>query len=250
MRRESDLRTFVIALVVAALCSFLVSGAAVVLKPLQEKNKELERKKNVLIAGGLYKEGTDIEAVFESIDIVFADMKTGDRADGSVDNYFNNFKKLSTGSTAIDLSKKDDIAGIRSIPSKIPVFMVRSAEGSVEKVILPVYGSGLWSTMYGFLALEDDLNTVAGITFYEHAETPGLGGEIDNPQWKAGWEGKEIYEDGDVALSIVKGGAKGEHQIDSISGASLTSRGVENTIRFWLGDKGFAEFLNNLKGGA
>ncbi|PLX66075.1 MAG: Na(+)-translocating NADH-quinone reductase subunit C [Denitrovibrio sp.] len=250
MQRESDLRTFIIALIVAALCSFLVSGAAVVLKPLQEKNKELERKKNVLIAGGLMEEGTDVEKVFKSIDIVFADMKTGQKTEGSVDRYFNNFKQLSTGASSIDLSKKEDIAGIRSIPSKIPVFILRNSDGSLDKVIVPIYGSGLWSTMYGFLALESDLNTVSGITFYEHAETPGLGGEIDNPRWKKSWEGKEIYENGEVALSIVKGGAKGEHQIDSLSGASLTSRGVENTIKFWMGDNAFGQFFENMKGGA
>jgi len=250
VQRESDVRTFITALIIAALCSFLVSGAAVVLKPLQEKNKELERKKNVLIAGGLYSEGTNIQETFQSIDIVFADMKTGEKTDGNIDAYFNNFKKLSTGSSSMKLTKEQDLAGIRSIPSKIPVFMVRKSDGSLEKVIIPIYGSGLWSTMYGFLALESDMNTVAGITFYEHGETPGLGGEIDNPQWKKSWEGKKIYQNGDVALAVVKGGAKGEHQIDSLSGASLTSRGVQNTVKFWLGDNAFGKFFDKFKGGA
>jgi len=247
---ESNLRTFVIALVLAVSCSFLVSGAAVILKPLQDKNKELERKKNVLIAGGLLNADTDIEKTFKSIDIVFADMKTGAETDGDITDYFNNFKKLSTGASSIKLTKEQDVAGIKSIPAKVPVFMLKDSDGKLSKVIIPIYGSGLWSTMYGFLALEPDLNTVSGITFYEHAETPGLGGEIDNPLWKKKWVGKEIYGDnGTVALSIVKGGAEGAHQIDALSGASLTSRGVQGVIRFWLGANGFEKFFENIKTG-
>lgn len=251
MQRESDLRTFITAFVIAVICSFLVSGAAVMLKPKQDKNKELERKKNVLIAGGLMKDDTDVAKVFESIDITFIDMKTGEKTDGNLDNYFNNFKKLSTGPTSIKLTKSQDKAGIKSIPAKVPLFMLKDENGNVEKVILPIYGSGLWSTMYGFLALESDYNTVSGITFYEHGETPGLGGEIDNPLWKAKWPGKEIYaNDGSVALSIVKGGAKGVHQVDSLSGATLTSRGVQGVIRFWLGEDAFGKYFNKMKGGA
>jgi Na+-transporting NADH:ubiquinone oxidoreductase subunit C len=249
--RENDLRTFITALILAVVCSFLVSGAAVLLKPMQDKNKELERKKNVLIAGGLLKEGTDVEEVFRSIETVFADMKTGEKTDGSVAEYFNNFKKLSTGDSSIKLTKAQDKAGIKSIPAKVPVFLLKNTDGSLSKVILPIYGSGLWSTMYGFLALEADMTTVSGITFYEHAETPGLGGEIDNPLWKKGWAGKTVYsDDGSVGLAIVKGGAKNAYQIDALSGATLTSRGVEGVIHFWLGDDGFAKFLNNIKGGA
>jgi len=227
-----------------------VSGAAVMLKPKQEKNKELERKKNVLIAGGLYEPGVDILSKFESIDVVFADMKTGEKTSGDLSRYFNNFKKLSTGESAIKLSTQQDIASIRSIPAKIPVFILKDSDGKMKKIILPIYGSGLWSTMYGFLALESDLNTVSGITFYEHAETPGLGGEISNPRWQKSWQGKKIYGgDGNVAFSVVKGGAKGEHQIDALSGATLTSRGVQATIRFWLGDNGFGKFIENIRQG-
>jgi len=249
VQRESDIRTFIIALVLAVVCSFLVSGAAVVLKPMQDKNKELDRKKNVLIAGGLLHADTDIEKTFEAIDIVFADMKTGEKVDGNIDDYFNNFKKLSTGASSIQLTKDQDLAGIKSIPAKVPVFMLKNASGRLSKVIVPIYGSGLWSTMYGFLAIEPDLNTVSGITFYEHAETPGLGGEIDNPLWKKSWVGKKIYRGEGVALSIVKGGAKGDYQIDSLSGASLTSRGVEGVIKFWLGNDGFAKFFETMKKG-
>ena len=120
---------------------------------------------------------------------------------------------------------------------------------------MPIKGSGLWSTLYGFLALEADLNTVAGIGFYEHAETPGLGGEVDNPLWKAKWVGKLVYgDDAGVALGVIKGEVDlsrpaAIHQIDGLSGATLTSKGVHNLIRFWLGENGFEAFLVNLKNG-
>lgn len=132
------------------------------------------------------------------------------------------------------------------------MFIARDADGGIERVILPVHGYGLWSTMFGFLALEPDLNTVAGIGFYEHGETPGLGGEIENPRWQANWEGKRLFdEQGRFALRIERGqvpdGASNlEHRVDGISGATLTTRGVNNMLRFWLGERGYGPYLERL----
>ncbi|MGE4267840.1 MAG: Na(+)-translocating NADH-quinone reductase subunit C [Deferribacterales bacterium] len=250
MRRESDLRTFLIALVLAVICSFFVAGANVLLKPRQDMNKELERKKNILLAAGILKSDTDINKEFGSVETYLVDMKTGKSEKGDAGKYFESIRKLAAAKDAVHLTKQQDIAVIKSIPAKIPVFILRDGDGKIAKVVMPVYGSGLWSTMYGFMALNSDLNSVSGITFYEHGETPGLGGEIDNPLWKAQWVDKKIYgNDGSVALSVVKGGAKGESQVDSLSGATMTSRGVENTVRFWMGQDGFGKYLNSLKQG-
>jgi len=134
------------------------------------------------------------------------------------------------------------------------VYIFREGD-SIDKIVLPVRGAGLWSTLYGFLALEADLNTVAGLGFYEHAETPGLGGEVDNPVWKARWPGKKVYGDGNqVQLTVLKGSVDtsrsgAEYQVDGLSGATLTTRGVGNLIQFWMGDNGYAKFLSNLKSG-
>ncbi|MEQ9208272.1 MAG: NADH:ubiquinone reductase (Na(+)-transporting) subunit C, partial [Pseudomonadales bacterium] len=124
----------------------------------------------------------------------------------------------------------------------------------LDKVILPIRGYGLWSTMQGFLALEEDMTTVAGIGFFAHKETPGLGGEIDNPNWKQNWVGKEVYESGELALEVIKGSVdpdnpNAEHRVDGLAGATLTTRGVDNLIQFWLGEYGFKDFLTNLKEG-
>jgi Na+-transporting NADH:ubiquinone oxidoreductase subunit C len=102
--------------------------------------------------------------------------------------------------------------------------------------------------LFGYLALEADGNTVSGITYYKHVETPGLGGEVDNPVWKGSWKGKKVFEPGssEVAVEVVKN-ARGEYQVDALSGATITSRGVTNMMRFWLGENGFGPFLAKVR---
>ena len=120
-------------------------------------------------------------------------------------------------------------------------------------MILPIYGQGLWSTLYGFIAFDKDLKTVAGLTFYEHGETPGLGGEIDNPRWKAGWKGEQAFDDDwKVRIEVLKGSVdrtrpESRYQIDGLSGATLTARGVGRLARYWLGDDGYGPFLEKLR---
>lgn len=121
-------------------------------------------------------------------------------------------------------------------------------------MILPIKGYGLWSTMYGFIALEKDLQTVAGIGFYEHGETPGLGGEIDNKNWKSSWIGKQAFAADELVLTVIKGKVDmnrdgSNYQIDGLAGATLTTKGVDNLVQYWLGDQGFKPFIENLKSG-
>ena len=153
------------------------------------------------------------------------------------------------------LTGEQDIASIRRRADYSTVYVVENTDGSIKTLILPIHGYGLWSTLYGFMALESDLQTVVGLGFYQHAETRGLGGEVDNPNWKAQWQGKVVYdESGDVDISVIKGSVdpnspKAEHQIDGLAGATLTSRGVESLVRFWLGEDGFGPFLDHLRAG-
>ena len=99
------------------------------------------------------------------------------------------------------------------------------------------------------------MNTVVGLGFYDHQETPGLGGEVDNPRWKALWEGKKLFNpDGSIAISVIKGSVdtsvKGsEYKVDGLSGATLTTKGVHNLIQFWLGKDGYGPFIANMKKG-
>ncbi|QAR33642.1 Na(+)-translocating NADH-quinone reductase subunit C [Geovibrio thiophilus] len=243
--------TFIVSLVLSVVCSVLVSAAAVSLKPIQDRNRELDRQKNVLAAAGLLGENTDIEEAFENISVLAVNVGDGsfERKQGFDTGFFKDFKALST---AVRLTKEQDTAGIASIAEEQPVYIVMR-DGKPDKIILHVYGSGLWSTMYGFLALEGDGKTVAGLTFYDQKETPGLGGEVDNPNWKAQWRGKEIYgEDGGLRLGVGNGkvdpaSPDAAYLVDSLSGASMTSRGVNSLVRFWLGENGYGKFLSKIE---
>jgi Na+-transporting NADH:ubiquinone oxidoreductase subunit C len=133
------------------------------------------------------------------------------------------------------------------------VYLVKGEDGAVSQYIFPVYGKGLWSTLYGFIALQRDLQTVNGITFYEHGETPGLGGEVDNPVWKASWSGKlALTPTGEPQIDVIKGKVDAgtlqpERKVDGLSGATITSVGVEGLVNYWLGPDAFGPFIARQK---
>ena len=253
MPSDSTGKTIGVALLVTIVSSILVSMAVVILRPMQEKNIELDKKRNVLLAIGKDVETKNIESEFSKITAVVVDLTKGTPSDYIAPEKYNLKNILKSPETSIVLSKEDDIAGIHVIPRYQLAYLVFK-EGKLENIIIPVYGKGLWSTIYGFLALENDFNTVKGLTFYEHGETPGLGGEIENPQWKAIWPGKKIYGDeNEIKIEVIKGSVDSrtvdrEYKVDGISGATLTSRGVSQLIRFWASDNGFGKYFKNLKG--
>ncbi|NQX89994.1 MAG: NADH:ubiquinone reductase (Na(+)-transporting) subunit C, partial [Halioglobus sp.] len=152
------------------------------------------------------------------------------------------------------LSAGDDPAKILRKEHYALDYLFKSAQGQVDRIVLPVHGYGLWGQLYGFIALDGNAQTVAGLGFYQHKETPGLGGEVDNPSWKALWPGKQVYRDGKVAIQVLKGkvnpdSADAIYEVDGLAGATLTTRGVSNLVRYWLGENGFAPFLANLEAG-
>lgn len=252
-KNDSTSKTIRVALTLCIICSVIVSTAAVLLRPAQQTNKDLDRKTNILAAAGMLEKGDDVIAKFETIKTRAVDLTTGKFSDSVDLQTYNQRKAAKDPELSIDLGD-DDIAKIGRLPKYMIVYVVEGNTG-LEKIILPVKGYGLWSTLYGFVALESDLNTVAGLGFYEHAETPGLGGEIDNPSWKAQWIGKKSYDSNQKqALTVIKGKVdtsrpQSVHEIDGLSGATLTSKGVDNLIKFWMGENGFAPFLANLRAG-
>jgi len=255
MATDSIKKTIGVAIGVCLVCSILVSLAFVQLKPIQDKNKELDKLKNILQAGGIKADGNaDIKAVYEkNIEPVIIDLKSGDVVTDPAE-------KIKPENFDIEALAKDpeysstipsdiDIADIKRHPDKMIVYNVKDPDGSGEivKRIFPLYGRGLWSTMYGLLALDKDMSTIKGFTFYKHEETPGLGGEVDNPKWKALWKDKKAFDiSGDkidlkikvIKGQVVKGRPESGSQIDGLSGSTLTTRGVNNLVRFWLGYNG------------
>lgn len=263
--KETVSKTVIVALLLCIVCSVIVASSVVLLKPIQQKNKSLNLKANILAAAGLLKDGAnaqEIESSFKLITPKLVDLKTGEYVSADLvgkesEIAYDQRKAAKDPALSAKVPADKDIASIRRQAKYAKVYLVESA-GKVEKIILPVHGYGLWSTLYGFLALEGDANTVVGFGFYEHAETPGLGGEVDNPRWKAQWPGKKIY---DLASSeapvikLVKGGVDRNkpdavYGVDGLSGATLTSRGVTNLLQFWMGEDGFQTYLNRLRRGA
>jgi Na+-transporting NADH:ubiquinone oxidoreductase subunit C len=249
--RESIGHTFIVAVGVCLICSVLVSAAAVSLSPAQEENKLQERRRNILSAAGLLGPDVDVDTVFQNIQARVVDLRSGTYVEDVDPLSYNQREAADDPQRSTAIPPKEDIADIKRRADKAVVYLYQP-EGRLEVVILPIHGLGLWSTLYGFIALESDLRTIAGLAFYEHGETPGLGGEVDNPRWKAKWPGKKAFdEQGRLIIEVVKGevdpSAPGaEHKVDGLSGATITTRGVNHLVHFWLGEQGFGPYLDKL----
>ncbi len=259
MSQDSAFKTIGVATGICLICSLFVSIAAVKLAPRQAQNKQEDKIRNILVVGDLYDEDKEILDIYNSdIEPVMVDLSTGgtvstDQFDEKLNIETFDIKAMAASEEyGRVIPSEQDIAGIRRQPKFMLIYRVMNA-GVAGKLILPIFGKGLWSTLYGFLSLEDDLQTVSGITFYEHLETPGLGGEIDNPQWKASWKGKQAFDDeGNCVIEVIKGQVNPDsqtagRQIDGLTGATLTTRGVDNLIQYWLGENGYGPFLQQLR---
>ena len=252
-------KTFKVAIQLCLGCSVVVSALAVGLKGIQQTQKERFRQQSILEAAGLWEDGANPGELYkELINPVVVDLQTKSMSDrykptdkaldlGALLRNPENFDKLDTS---------EDVAGIMKREAYSVVYEVRDGNkqtGPLKTLVLPIRGRGLWSTLYGFIALDmteassgSEEVKVAGLTYYKHGETPGLGGEVDNKLWKAKWPGKLIFDDQwNVKVEVSKS-ATTEYQVDSLSGATLTSNGVSNMLKFWLGDDGFGPYLKTL----
>ncbi len=257
-QKESTARTLVVALLVCLVCSVFVAGAAVALRPTQLENRQLDKQRSILAIAGLGEagmSGNQVKTLYKDrIVAKLVNLETGEYSDEFDPNTFDPLVAAKDPALSQSLSGDEDIASIKRRERYSVVYIVEE-NGELDKLIIPVRGYGLWSTLYGFMAVQSDLNTVAGLGFYQHGETPGLGGEVDNPKWRSQWQGKELFnDDGKLAIQVVKGGVdpqspRADHQVDALAGATLTSNGVNNLLHFWLGENGFGSFIANLRAG-
>jgi Na+-transporting NADH:ubiquinone oxidoreductase subunit C len=244
MQQFTPAKTVIFAAIVCFVCGIFVATAAVGLKPLQEKNAILDRQKNILSVAGLLTDEVaadpaKLEQTYaERINPTAVAMTEGGCADENKGGSFS--------------APAGNKAKVASIPNCAEVFLVRDAsdKSKTETIILPVEGKGLWSTLKGYLAMNTNGVDIKGLTFYSHAETPGLGGEVDNPKWKKQWTTKKAFKAGvaQPAIQVVKGQAKDEYGVDGLSGATLTSNGVTFLVQFWLSQERFGAYLKNFKG--
>ncbi len=251
--------TILFAAVVCLVCAVIVSISAVSLKTRQDDNAFLDKQRNVLIAAGLASEDEvltreEIQERFGPIESVVVDLQSGEERSDVDPETFDQRKATSDPQMSRAMPKNP--AGIQRVPHQALVYRLVDND-ELELLILPIEGKGLWSTLYGFIALDADLNTIRGITFYEHKETPGLGGEVDNPRWKALWPGRRVFGEegeGTPRIEVIRGQAgppaEDPYRVDGLSGATMTSRGVGRLVRFWLGHEGFAPYLDSLRKGS
>ena len=233
----------IIPLVACIACAIIVSVTAVSVRPEQNLNVENEKKIKILAAAGIQTDRVDEE--FSKIKTVFVDFETDKLV--IIDPAYDHIKAASNPDLSTVIPKADDIAVLKRRENIGTIYVWVDEKNAIEKLVLPIRGYGLWGTLYGYLSLDSDLNTVRGIEYYDHKETPGLGGEVDNPNWKSDWYGKRIYnENGSVALYVTKGASSTDYEIDGISGATLTTNGVSNMIKYWLGDNGYGPIIKNL----
>ena len=257
--KDSLANTFLIAVFLCLVCSIVVSSMAVALKPIQQLNKELDQKKNILRAAGMLPADQDVSADGRSIEELFAeftvravDLQTGEYVDDVDVVTYDPIRAAKDSSTSVALSPEEDIATLRRRENVSLVYLKATATG-IDKVVMPVRGYGLWGTLYGYLALDGDLNTIAGLGFYQHKETPGLGGEVDNSKWKASWQGVRLFNDmGQPQVKLVKQRSAStnpaaSYEVDALSGATFTTKGVENMVNYWTGDDDFGACLKRLR---
>jgi len=248
-----------VALLVCLVCSVFVAGAAVALRPIQIENSQLDKQRNILAIAGIGDpgmSGPEVQALFnERIIARLVDLESGRFSDEYDAQTFDPVAAAKDPAMSKNLTGGEDIASINRRENYSVVYIVENDNQEMETLILPVRGYGLWSTLHGFLALQGDLNTVQGFGFYQHAETPGLGGEVDNPNWRGLWPGKEIFNDeGQLAIRVIKGNVdasnpNADHQVDGLAGATLTANGVNNLLHYWLSENGFGSFIDNLRSG-
>ena len=254
---ETAGKTLTVAAVLCGICSVLVAGAVVVLRPQQVINQQLDLKKNILQAAGLFESKETIEEIYsKSVQPVVIDVKTGEIQTDIDPAKFSQDKADRDPQYVEEIPQKEDYGAIKRRSRLQKVYIVKK-DGAIDQLIFHIYGKGLWSTMKGFLAVDRDGITIRGFNYYAHGETPGLGGEIENPRWLAQWKGKKIYDDsGDYRpkTKVVKGQVNPQdpnaaYSVDGLSGATLTSNGVEGTFRYWLSDSGYKSFLGKVREG-
>ena len=252
MPNDSTQKTLIVALALCLVCSILVSTAAVKLQPLQQRNQELDRKKIILEVAGLLKPGVSIDELFKQVEPKVVDLSTGEYVDTMNPNQYDQRQAARDPEMSVKIPPDRDSAQIRRRAKYAVVYLVKE-EGQTKLILLPVHGYGLWSTMYAYIALERDANTIFGLRFYEQGETAGLGAEIDNPRWRNNWTGKVVYGEAEkpqirvIKGTVAPGDPEAKFKIDGLAGATLTANGVTNLIHYWLGPEGFGTYLKKFR---
>ena len=248
---NETIKTVTVAGLLCLICSIIVSSIVVSLRPKQAKNAELDMKKNILSSAGMLTKDADVNALFDTLDTMIIDLETGKQVTEVEANSYNQVEAVKNPKYSVNIPADKDVANLKTRSKYAKVYLKKNDAGNVETVILAHWGKGLWSTMYGYIALGgEELNTIRGFAYYAQGETPGLGGEVDNPSWKKQWIGKKVYgEEGLVKFKVAKAESTGKYAVDGLSGATITANGVSSSMKYWFGSHGYKQAIQNLKTG-
>lgn len=257
-QKETVQRTLLVAFLVCLVCSVFVATVAVTLKPIQQVNRALDTQRSIVNVAGIDASSLSneqVQALFGTrIVPKLVELKTGLYSDAFDPNKFDVIASAKDPALSESLAAGQDIASIRRIEKYSVVYLVKDDDGKLSNVVFPIRGYGLWGTLYGFMSLANDFNTIVALSFHDHSETPGLGGEVDNPKWKALWHGKKVFKDNKIAIEVIKGNVSdmtpdADYKVDGLAGATLTSNGVKHLVHFWMDENGFGPFINKLRAG-
>ena len=246
---ENRFKTVAIAFIVSAVCALLVSGATVVLRPIQAANRAAEQQARLeALVAGIPGMTQLLEQSGGALSTVVINLPKGRAAEdvtpatlpAALDNAAN-WKTLTPG---------EDTAGIGRRPDFVQIYLLRNDAGDIELALLPISGAGYIGPINGILALNGDMNTIAGLAITDQVETPGLGGRIEEPAFLAQFAGTEIADpSGNIRFAVAHGKAGNAYEVDGITGATRTSNALTRTIRFWLGPDGYGPLIAAIKRG-
>ncbi|WP_455201974.1 Na(+)-translocating NADH-quinone reductase subunit C [Kaarinaea lacus] len=256
MKKHSPLKALIVVLAVSLACSILVSTASITLKPIQLLNQKVERSRNIVALTGLVPADKELSSdeilqTVEQLDIRVVNIDTGEFDENIDPESFDARAAVNDPELGKAIPSADDLARLGRRSRFAIVYLVWK-DKELQRIILPIHGQGMWSTLHGFLALETDLNTIAAVTFYEQGETAGLGDQITRPDWQAQWQGRQLFNNqGEFRFrvasgSVAEGSAAARHQVDAMSGATVTGDAVTRLVKFWFGPNGYQTFLNKL----
>jgi Na+-transporting NADH:ubiquinone oxidoreductase subunit C len=257
MRKDSPGKAILVVSLTALICSTLVSAAVVVFRPIQLNNQLLERSRNIMQLTGLLAEeplpdDDEMLALFKSLDSRLIEIDPGHFSDAMDPRTFDDRKAANDPDLGVPIPAQQDLANLGRRSRFKPAYLVWEGD-ALSRIILPVHGAGMWSTLYGYIALEPDLNTIAGMIFYEQNETPGLGDQILHEHWQQQWRGREIFDDRGVPVfrvgegAVAEGSEAARHQVDAITGATVTGNAVTALIGYWFGPHGYGAFLDDVR---
>jgi Na+-transporting NADH:ubiquinone oxidoreductase subunit C len=257
MDNQNPIKALLVVTVTALVCSILVTFTVVKLQPIQKSYQNIERNRALVQISGLTNDinllsDREIVNIFQKIEARIIDLRVGQFDTKYNPDTFDTWTIDNNPELSIPIPTENDIAHLSRRSQLITVYLVKDKD-TMDRILLPIYGQGMWSKIYGFIALETDLNTIADIIIYKQAETSGIGDKILNSDWQSSWRKRKIYDDKGRLQIGIKGGQSDQkslvsvHQIDAITGATVTVDAVKNLVRYWFGVHGYEPFLDNFR---